>query len=72
MSSVSELTARLVALKKARDTGVLTVRHGDDSTTFRSVEEIERIIAALEIEIADLGGTTRRRVRYPYQSDKGL
>ncbi len=51
---------------------MLSVHHGDDSTTYRSIEEIEKIITALEIEIAELGGTVRRRVRYPYQSDKGL
>lgn len=72
MTSVSDLQTRLAALKRARDTGVLSVRHGEDSTTYRSVEEMERIIASLEIEIAELNGDVRRRVRYPYQSDKGL
>lgn len=72
MATTSELQTRLEALKKARDTGVLTARQGDNLTTFRSLSEIERTIAALENEIAAAGGTSRRRVRYAYQSSKGL
>lgn len=72
MTTLSELQARLVSLKKARDSGALTVKHGDTLTTFRSLAEIERIIAALEAEINGLAETRPRRVRYAYQSGKGL
>lgn len=72
MTELTEKQARLTALKKARDTGVLTVNHGDTSTTFRSISEIERIIAALSNEIASLAGTSRRSARYIRQGGKGL
>lgn len=72
MTTTAELQTRLDALKKARDTGVLTAKQGDNLTTFRSLSEIERTIAALENEIASADGTARRRVRYAYQSAKGL
>ena len=65
--------ARLDALLKARDSGVLMVRHGETSTQSRPLAEILQAIQALEGEINDLAGTTStRRVRYPYQSSKGL
>lgn len=61
--------AQLDALKKARNTGVLLVRHGDISTQFRSLAEIEQIIAKLQAK-ADAG--TKPRVKYPFQQTKGL
>jgi hypothetical protein len=74
MTELSEKQARLAALKKARDSGVLSVRHGEDGTTFRSLAELNSIISALESEISGLVDTTAapRRVRYLYQSGKGL
>lgn len=68
---MSELSDRLAALKKARDSGALIVKHGETMTTFRSLSEIERIIAELESEIAGLV-TPQRRIRYIFQSGKGL
>lgn len=72
MTDSATITTRLEALKKARDTGVLTVKHGETQTTFRSLAEIERIIAQLEGDLATVNGTARRRIRYMYQSGKGL
>lgn len=72
MTDVSDMTARLEKLKKARDTGVLTVKHGETLTTFRTLAELERIIATLEGDIAAAGGTAKRRLRYMFQSGKGL
>lgn len=64
---------RLVAIRKAYDSGVLTVRHGETSTTFRSQAEMEKIITRLEDEIAAAEGVTpRRRVNYIHQRRKGL
>lgn len=57
MSTVAD---RLAALKRARDSGVLTVRHGDTSTTYRSLDEIERIISALEVQVNGRGIRTIR------------
>ena len=71
MTTVAEKTARLNALKKARDSGALIVRHGDTSTTFRSLAEIERIIAQLENELASDAGTLNRKVKYIWQPGKG-
>ena len=65
--------ARLDGLLKARDSGVLMVRHGETSTQFRSLSEILQAIVTLQGEIDDLAGTTStRRVRYTFQSGKGL
>lgn len=72
MTDSATIETRLEALKKARDTGVLTVKHGETLTTFRSLSEIEKIIAKLEGDLAEANGTTRKRVRYMYQSGKGL
>ncbi len=68
----AQLESRLAAIRKAYHSGVLTVTHGDTTTTYRSLEAMERIMARLEGEIGGLAGTTRRRVRYLYQTDKGL
>lgn len=72
MTDSATITIRLEALKKARDTGVLTVKHGETLTTFRSLAEIEKIIGQLEKELAIAAGTAKRRLRYMYQSGKGL
>lgn len=72
MSDLTDKQARLTSLRKARDSGVLSVRHGESATTFRTMAEIESIIAALEREIAGLEGNNARSPRYIYQSGKGL
>lgn len=64
------IQARLTALRAARDTGVLTVRHGDTSIQYRSLAEIERTISVLESSL--LPGKKASRVRYPMQFRKGL
>lgn len=71
MADAATITTRLEALKKARDTGVLTVKHGETLTTFRSLAEIERIIKQLESDLAAAGGSPRKRLRYAYQSGRG-
>lgn len=70
--SQSELEARVAALRKARDSGVLIVRHGDTSTQFRSLSELEKILGSLEGELAALMGTKRKSVRYIRQDRKGF
>ena len=57
------------ALKTAMASGVLTVRHGETTTTFRSLAEMQKQLSLMEAEV---GTATRTRVRYLYQSDKGL
>lgn len=63
-----QLQGRIDALRKARDSGVLIVRHGDEMTQFRSLAEIDKILGELENE---LSGRTRPRVSYIQQSSKG-
>jgi hypothetical protein len=60
MATLTELQAQLEQLKRARNSGVLSIRKGDDSTTFRSLAEMNQAIAALEGEIAQASGTTGR------------
>lgn len=67
----SEIEARITALRKAIDSGVLIVRHGDESTQFRSLAEMEKILAKLEGDLAAANGTKRSRVRYIEQCGKG-
>lgn len=66
------LEARIAALRRARDSGVLVVRHGEQSTTFRSLKELNDILASLEAELGKVAETTPSRVRYIMQSNKGL
>lgn len=74
MTELSDKQARLARLKKARDSGALSTRHGEESITFRSLAELNSIISSLEGEIAGLSDPTTvpRRMRYLYQSGKGL
>ncbi|RWN11771.1 hypothetical protein [Mesorhizobium sp.] len=39
-------------LKKAMASGVLTVKHGDTLTTFRSMAEMERQLERMEAEVS--------------------
>lgn len=71
--TAEQIQAKLTALRGARDTGALTVRHGDTQTTFRSLPEMNAIIADLESQLATVQGTApRKRVNYIRQKCKGL
>lgn len=72
MASLATLQARLEALDAAIASGVLTVKHGETLTTFRSMKEMLQARDLLLEQIADANGATRTRIRYPYQSCKGL
>lgn len=67
----SQIEARITAIRKARDSGVLIVRHGDTSTQFRSLAEMDKIISDLEAELASAQGVVKSRVKYISQRDKG-
>lgn len=60
--------SQIDALKAAIASGVLTVRHGETLTTYRSLSEMLRVLAAMETE-ANAGSRPRRTVA---QFDKGL
>jgi predicted neutral ceramidase superfamily lipid hydrolase len=70
MASIAELGLRLEALKKARDSGVLTVKHGDTLVEYRSVNEILDAISALTAEINKANGLSRGP-RYIRQTSRG-
>lgn len=72
MASLATLQARLEALDAAIASGVLMVRHGETSTTFRSMKDLLAARAEIQKQIDILQGTARTRIRYAYQSDKGL
>ena len=72
MATADEITAKLVAIRAARDSGVLLVRHGDTQTQFRTLKEMNAIIADLEGQLATIQGKTRQRVHYVRQDCKGL
>lgn len=70
--TASQIEARITAIQAARDSGALLVRHGDTSTQFRSLAEMDSIIADLEAQLDRANGVTRKRVRYIRQCSKGL
>jgi chemotaxis response regulator CheB len=72
MTATVTLEARREALKKAIQSGVLRVQHGDTSTQYRSLEDMLKALAMIEAELADAAGTTRRGPKYVYQPTKGL
>lgn len=71
MAEIDDLTAQLAALKKARGSGVLIVRHGDTSVTYRTMQDILDAIIAVQNDIDKLNGNTRKP-RYVVQPGKGL
>lgn len=69
---IALLTDQLAALKRARGSGVLEVRHGDTSTTYRSVSEILAAITQTQAELDKLNGVKRGGPRYIRESSRGL
>ena len=68
---IATLEAQLTALKKARASGALSVRHGDTSVQYRSIAEIKSAISAVSRELRALRGGSRKP-RYVLQTTKGL
>jgi len=71
MATLSELTTQLTAIKAAKATGALTVRHGDTQTTYRSLAEMDAIISDIQAEIDALSGVCRKP-RYIRQNRRGF
>lgn len=67
----SQLQQRIAAIRAARDSGVQSVRHGDTQTIWRSLADVNEIIASLENQLAKLQGRKRSRVNYITQTSKG-
>jgi hypothetical protein len=55
-TTAAQLQAYVDALKAARGSGALSVRHGEEMVTFRSLSEINSAIAANEQELSTMGG----------------
>lgn len=68
----AEIEARIAQIRAARDSGVLSVRHGETSTQFRSLDEMNSIIADLQSQLATALGKRRQRVNYVRQVARGL
>lgn len=66
-----QLQGWIDALKSARASGALSVRHGDEMVTYRSLAEINSAIAANEQELSNLGGLKTVR-QYRVTTCKGL
>jgi hypothetical protein len=49
-------------LKRAMASGVLTSKHGDTLLTFRSVAEMEKLLAQMEAEVNPSSAEPRRTV----------
>ena len=60
----AERAAWLATLEAAYYSGILTVRHGETTTTYRSLDEMKQVINGLS--------TRTRALRYVHQSGKGL
>lgn len=71
MADVAELQTQLTALKKARASGALIVKHGDTQVTYRSIAELQSAIDIITGEINQANGVSRKPV-YVKQSSKGL
>lgn len=54
--------AQIDALKKAIASGVLTVRHGDEQVTYRSLAEMQAALKAMEGEVNPDSVAMRRTV----------
>ena len=62
--TLEQLKAQQEALQAARFNGVLTVKAGDKTVTYKSNVEIQAALSGLEREIARLQGRPRaRRIR---------
>jgi hypothetical protein len=71
MATVTELEARLEALKAQRDSAVARVSYDGRSVEYRGTAEINSAIAELERELSALQGTAPVRQIRVYTS-KGL
>jgi hypothetical protein len=60
MPTLEELQAQLAALQQAYVSGVLTVKHKDVETTFRSMQALREAMAFVQSQIRILTGAPRK------------
>ena len=70
--TAGQIQLRLTEITKARDSGVLMVRHGDTSTQFRSLAEMNNTITTLQRQLDKVNGVKKSRVNYISQDTKGF
>lgn len=71
--TAAELQARITALQKARDAGVLSVRHGADMVQYASFDQISKTLANLQAQLDAVNGVTPRpRTNFLRQDTKGF
>lgn len=70
--TVETLNIKITSLRNALDSGVLSVRHGETSTTFRGASEMQLALSRMIRRRDLLAGTQQRRIYYPWQSSKAL
>lgn len=69
----AEIKTRIDRLQRARDSGVLNIKHGETSTSYRSLAEMEAVLASLKADLARAEGAPRRRRSfYVNYGGKGL
>ena len=68
----TEIQTRIDTLRRAMASGILTVRHGNTTTTWRSIEELQSVIDSLQAQLNAATGTGRSRVNYIVQNTKDL
>lgn len=69
--ALSQLQSQREALRSALYQGVLSVRAGDKTVTYKSNTEMKNALAALEQEIAEKEGKNKVKRILPY-ANKGL
>lgn len=69
--NLSQLQSQREALRSALYQGVLSVRAGDKTVTYKSNTEMKDALAALEQEIAEKEGRSKVKRILPY-ANKGL
>lgn len=70
--TAADIQARIDQLQKVRDSGVLTMKHGDTLTTFRNLDELNRALQDLYRQLNAVNGTKRSKVNYIKQRTRGF
>ncbi|MDG4903196.1 hypothetical protein P9279_22050 [Mesorhizobium sp. WSM4962] len=72
MATLAELQALRAKAEKIYFSLVASSQHGDSRVQFVDIDKQAKVIAELDRQIAAASGTPKRRLRYAYQSGKGL
>lgn len=71
--TADQIQARIDALQKSRDAGVLIVQHGTDRIQYQSFLDMQRALTSLKAQLVAVSGATpRSHVNYIEQRSKGF